>query len=72
LDDIEALRRIVDDHARHLIGDAEFRARVDARIDALEGDLEGRKAAALRWRAAFASSLVGLLVAVFSFALGRL
>jgi hypothetical protein len=66
------LRRIIEEHAAHLIGDAEFKARVDTRIDALESDLELRKAAAMRWRAAFASALVGLLVAVFSFALGRL
>lgn len=72
MDDIDALRRIVDDHAKHLIGDAEFKARVDARIDALENDLATRKAAAMKWRAAFVSALVGLLVSVVSFALARL
>lgn len=60
MDDIAEIRRVLDEHVRHLVTDAEFRGRIDTRLDAVESRLRF-------WRTVGGSALVGVALAFVGF-----
>ena len=76
MDEIAAIRAALEAHDEHRISDATFRAQIEGRVDAVEASLLAAREAARAWRSravgAGLSAMVGLLVAVASFALGKL